>query len=35
MKSLEDYQKQRKEDEDTLLKLDESLKGKELEAKSL
>lgn len=35
MKSLEEYLRKRKEDEDTLLRLDESLKGKELEAKSL
>lgn len=34
-KSLEEYQKQSKEDEDTLLKIDGDLKSKELEAKSL
>lgn len=34
-KSLEEYQKQSKEDEDTLLKIDGELKAKELEASSL
>lgn len=34
-KSLEDYQRKSKEDEDTLLKIDGELKAKELEAKSL
>lgn len=34
-KSLEEYQKQSTEDEDTLLKIDGELKSKELEAKSL